>query len=134
MGHAGLMKAHLFLLSILAVVLFVYPFPNSVAQSAKAPSPALLKVAEQLRTMLADHPKRAAIGVASAEIPEKLARLANRARYLCGEIQKDEFLRRSDEITATWSGIFAEQQKTGRADPDQFLSFAESAIADWSLP
>ena len=128
------MKAPLFLLSAFAVFLCVYPFPDSVAQNARAPSPALLKVAEQLRMMVADHPKRAAIGVSSPEVPEKLARLANRARYLCGEIQKDEFLRRSDEITTTWSGIFAEQQKTGRADPEQFLSFAEGAIADWSLP
>ena len=34
----------------------------------------------------------------------------------------------------TWSEIFAQQQKTGEADADQFPSFADGAIVDWGLP
>jgi hypothetical protein len=128
------MKLQFFLIFTVAIILWVCPCRDSAGQSVKAASPALRKVAEELQTMIADHPKRAAIGVVTAEIPDKLARLSNRARYLSGEIRKDEFLRRSDEITARWNAIFADQRQTGQYDADHFLSFAEGVIVDYSLP
>ena len=78
--HHACVKAGLIFLAVVATLLSLPPAPGGEAQAPRPGSPALQKIADQLQAMIADHPKRAAIGVVSAEIPERLASSSNRAR------------------------------------------------------
>jgi hypothetical protein len=128
------MKARFCVFSLVAVLLALYPLQRATSQTAKQPSPVLVKIAAELHKMIDDHPKLVATGVATDILPEKLSRLSNRADYLSGKITKQKFLQRSDEITATWQEIFAYQQKQGHYDSNEFLRVAEAALIDHSLP
>jgi hypothetical protein len=128
------MKTRLCVFSLVAVLLALYSPQHAASQTAKQPNPVLTKIAAELHKMIDDHPKLVASGVATSMVPEKLSRLSNRTDYLNGKITKERFLQRSDEITAAWQEIFAQQRKQGQYDADEFLRVAEAALIDHSLP